>query len=533
MHLSQLLTALIDSRGISSVLARPTVDPELSAPVLEDDRLITPGGVFVARKGLSSDGHDRISAAVERGAVAVIGEKPPAIVNCTVPYVQVVDAQQVLGPLAAAYYGYPSRNLTIIGVTGTDGKTTTSMLIYSILKAAGVRVGLISTVSALIGSQELETGLHVTTPSAPDIQRYLRQMVDANLTHCILETTSHGLAQKRVNGVEYDVAVLTNITHEHLDFHGTFEAYRDAKADLFRLTKGARRKTFLNRTKLFVINGDDPNAAYFADQAMPPHTFYFSTTLGEPQFKQTFQAVRIDHNAAQTQIEIRYPARHNVRLKLNTRLIGDYNVQNILAAIAVTWPLLRLGDWHAFNDIVQAGIETLPPIPGRMERIDAGQDYLAIVDFAHTPNALDRALRAARTLIAPDKRVIAVFGCAGLRDREKRRLMPETSIALADVSVFTAEDPRTESLDHILQTMAESAVAQGGVESKTFWRVSDRGQALAFACTLAQPGDVVIACGKGHEQSLCFGAIEYPWDDREALRYAIRGTPLRTLPTAE
>ena len=192
-----------------------------------------------------------------------------------------------------------------------------------------------------------------------------------------------------------------------------------------------------------------------------------------------------------------------------------------------------MGDWHAYNDVVQAGIEKLPPIPGRMERIDGGQDYLAIVDFAHTPSALDRALRAARTLIVPGKRVIAVFGCAGLRDREKRQLMPAVSVQLADVSVFTAEDPRTESLDSILQTMTESAIAHGGVESKTFWRVPDRGQALAFACAMAQPGDVVIACGKGHEQSLCFGTTEYPWDDREALRQAIRGTPLRTLPTAE
>jgi UDP-N-acetylmuramoyl-L-alanyl-D-glutamate--2,6-diaminopimelate ligase len=533
MRLSQLLAALLDSHGVGPILARPTADPELAAPVLEDDRLITPGGVFVARKGLTSDGHDRIASAVERGAIAVVGEKASSQVNCTVPYVQVADAQQALGPLASAYYGYPSRHLAVIGVTGTDGKTTTSTLIYSILKAAGVKVGLISTVSAVIAGHEMETGLHVTTPSAPDIQRYLRQMVDANLTHCILETTSHGLAQKRVNGVEYDVAALTNITHEHLDFHGTFEAYRDAKADLFRLTKAAKRKSFLNREKQFAINADDPNAEYFADQSLPPHTYYFSTAPGEPRFKQTFQATRIDHSAAQTQIEVRYPARRNVRMKLSTRLIGDYNVQNILAAIAVTWPLLDMGDWHAYNDIVQAGIETLPPIPGRMERIDAGQDYLAIVDFAHTPNALDRALQAARTLIMPDKRVIAVFGCAGLRDRDKRHLMPATSVELADVSVFTAEDPRTESLSGILQTMAESAVAHGGVESKTFWRVPDRGQALAFACSMAQPGDVVIACGKGHEQSLCFGAIEYPWDDRDALRQAIRGTPLRTLPTAE
>jgi len=168
-----------------------------------------------------------------------------------------------------------------------------------------------------------------------------------------------------------------------------------------------------------------------------------------------------------------------------------------------------------------------------MERIDSGQDFTAIVDFAHTPNALASALTATRTLIDPGRRVIAVFGCAGLRDQEKRQLMAADSVQLADVSIFTAEDPRTESLDDILSFMADSAATAGGVERETFWRIADRGQALAFACSIAQPGDVVIACGKGHEQSMCFGAVEYPWDDRDALRAALRGTPLRTLPTAE
>ncbi|MHB8747632.1 MAG: UDP-N-acetylmuramoyl-L-alanyl-D-glutamate--2,6-diaminopimelate ligase [Aggregatilineales bacterium] len=532
VRLSDLLAALNEGHGATPVVTRPAVDPEISAPISEDDRQLLPGGVFVARKGSSSDGHDRIGSAVERGAVAVIGERPPKSVLCPVPYAQVANAQNALGPLAAAYYGYPSRHLAVIGVTGTDGKTTTSTLIYSILKATGVRVGLISTVSAIIDGQELETGLHVTTPTAPEIQMLLRRMVDAGLTHCVLETTSHGLAQGRVRGVEYDVAVLTNVTHEHLDFHGSFEAYRDAKAELFRQTRDARRKAILNREKAFVINADDPSADYFAAVSLPPRTFFYTLQSGETRTRQTFQATRIDHTPAQMNIEIRYPARKNAVFNLSTHLTGDYNVQNILAALAATWALLNPGDWRAFNATVQAGLDALPPIPGRMERIDAGQDFLAIVDFAHTPNALDNALRAARTLIAPGKRVIAVFGCAGLRDRDKRRLMAEVSAQLADGSVFTAEDPRTESLDVILATMAEAAEARGGVESKTFWRVRDRGQALAFACSMAQPGDLVIACGKGHEQSMCFGTTEYPWDDREALRGALRGNPPRTLPTA-
>ncbi len=532
MRLSDLLTALMDSHSSSAILARTAADPVISAPVSEDSRLITPGGVFVARKGASSDGHERIPEAITRGAVAVIGERPSAQVSSSVPYVQIADVQKALGWLAAAYYGYPSRELIVIGVTGTDGKTTTTTLIYSILKTAGVRVGMISTVNAVIGDTELATGLHVTTPSAPDIQAYLRRMVDAGLTHCVLETTSHGLAQGRVRGVEYDVAVLTNITHEHLDFHSTFEAYRDAKAELFRQTAGSRRKALFHRQKAFVINGDDPNAAYFAAASQERATTYFSTDTKSGGHTPCFQAVRITHEAAQTQIEIAYTARKNARLSLTTRLVGDFNVQNILAAAAATSPLLNTGDWKAFNATLQAGLDALPPIPGRMERIEAGQDYLAIVDFAHTPNALRRSLNAGRDLIRPNKRLIVVFGCAGLRDREKRRFMAETSIALADVSVFTAEDPRTELLDAILATMADSATARGGVENGTFWRVPDRGQALAFACSMAQPGDLVMACGKGHEQSMCFGTVEYPWEDRQALLSAIRGVPLRTLPTA-
>src|SRR3954468_8343065 len=216
MRFYQLLDAVADS-----LKHRPEHDVEITAPITEDSRAVSSGGVFVARKGPNTDAHDLISAAISNGAVAIVGERPPDQVACSVPYAQVADAQKAIGPLAAAYYDYPSRRMTIIGVTGTDGKTTTTNLIFSILRAAGIKVGMISTVSAVIGDEELPTGLHVTTPSAPEVQMYLRRMVDAGLTHCVLETTSHGLAQGRVRGVDYDIAILTNVTHEHLDFHGS------------------------------------------------------------------------------------------------------------------------------------------------------------------------------------------------------------------------------------------------------------------------------------------------------------------------
>jgi UDP-N-acetylmuramoyl-L-alanyl-D-glutamate--2,6-diaminopimelate ligase len=510
MLLSQLLDQLPD------VLERPAQDVLISAPISEDSRTVQRGGLFVARRGANADSHDLIGAAIANGAVAVIGERPAAQVQCSVPYARVPNAQQALGYLAAAYHDFPSRALTVIGVTGTDGKTTTANLIFNILKCAGVPVGMISTVSAVIGDEELPTGLHVTTPTAPEVQSYLRRMVAAGLTHCVIETTSHGLAQGRVNGVEYDIAVLTNITHEHLDFHGSFENYRAAKGLLF--SRLAESYTKAGVPKCAVINLDDPNADYFLALSQSVRQITYSA--------QGYGQVNLlNWRAEPSGIHATLlDSAEGISIAFHTALIGVYNLQNILAAASAALAL------SVPSEAIKRGIETLPPIPGRMERIDEGQNFTAIVDFAHTPNALEKALQAVRTLT--DKRVIAVFGSAGLRDVEKRRLMAEVGAQLADICVLTAEDPRTESLDAILEMMAEGARRVGGVEGETFFRVPDRGAALAFACQLARQGDVVIACGKGHEQSMCFGEIEYPWDDREALRAALRGTPLKTLPTA-
>ncbi len=499
-------------------LYRPDTDVEVTAPISEDSRTIMPGGVFIARKGANVDGHDLIGAAVARGAVAVVGERPPDQVDCPVPYAQVENAQRATGPLAAAYYGYPSRKLVIVGVTGTDGKTTTTNLIFNILKAAGIKVGMISTVSAVIGDEEMPTGLHVTTPSAPEVQMYLRRMVDAGLTHCVLEATSQGLAQGRVGGVDFDVAALTNVTHEHLDFHGSFENYRAAKGLLFKSLSETYRKPGV--PKCAVVNAADPSAAYFLQFPADSQLRY---GIEMPHVEVTCDAPI--YTPQGTQITVHFmPDTH---IAIQTALVGRFNVENILAAVGVAYAL------RCSPDAIKTGIASMPPVPGRMERIDEGQNFTAIVDFAHTPNALIRALETARSLIPAERRVIAVFGSAGLRDREKRRLMAEVSAELADITVLTAEDPRTESLDAILQVMADSMISKGRIEGQTFYRVPDRGAALAFACSLARPGDLVIACGKGHEQSMCFGTVEYPWDDRAALRAALRGQPLHTLPTAK
>ncbi len=512
---SELLAVLPDVIAASG-------DCDVRAPVVESDADLQPGGLFVARQGLSTDGHDFIPRAVEKGAAAVVGERD--LDGLPVPYARVRQAQEATGLLAAAYHDFPSRRLTVIGVTGTDGKTTTSTLIHGILQsAADERAGLISTVSAELGGTSADTGLHVTTPGAPQVQGFLAQMAANGLTHAVLEMTSHGLAQGRLNGVDVDVAVMTNVTHEHLDYHGTFENYRAAKGRLFEMLSLSHRKP--SQSKIAVINADDPNADFFAAFPADKVVRY---GINNPAADVHATGIYYLPDGTHIEVEVRpvFERPYDKKIEYVMPLMGDFNVYNALAAIAVGYSL------HFNQNLIWLSLEAAAGVPGRMERIDEGQDFMAIVDFAHTPNALENALKAGRRMLNIGKRLIAVFGSAGLRDREKRRLMAETAARLAHFTILTAEDPRTESLDDILEAMAQGCIAQGGVEGKTFIRVPDRGEAIFRACQMARAGDVVMACGKGHEQSMCFGTVEYPWDDRDAMRAALRGKPLRTLPTA-
>ncbi|MBN1148499.1 MAG: UDP-N-acetylmuramoyl-L-alanyl-D-glutamate--2,6-diaminopimelate ligase [Anaerolineales bacterium] len=500
IHLSDLL------RGLAAPESASVPDTLISGVVM-DSRQAQPGSLFVALRGERVDGHRYIPYAIARGAAAVVGEQ--LFSGLPVPYVQVPDGRAALASLAAAFYDYPARKLTVIGVTGTDGKTTTANLVYHILRAGGLRVGMISTVNALIGDQALDTGFHVTTPEAPDVQRYLSQMVATGLDHVILEATSHGLAQQRVAACEFDMALVTNITHEHLDFHGNFPAYRAAKGLLFASLADTYPKPW-RPPHGAVLNRDDDSFDYLAGITSVPVLSYGLGGEADVRAEET----RLGPDGLQMVVVGRTLKAGAFRLRVSSPLIGEYNLYNCLAAIALTHGVMELEP-----QAVQQGLADMQAVPGRMELIEMGQGFLAIVDFAHTPNALRRALQAARGLAAG--RVIAVFGSAGLRDRAKRRMMAEISVELADRTVLTAEDPRSELLEAILEQMAAGAEARGGVEGKTFWRIPDRREAIRFALHLASEGDVVMVCGKGHEQSMCFGEIEYPWDDRVALRAAL------------
>lgn len=483
-----------------------------------DSRLVQPGDVYFA----VVEGVDRyrfLDEVVERGAAAVVGERPS--IEQDIPYVQVKYDREAMAHASAAFYGFPSRKLTMIGVTGTDGKTTTVNFLYQILKAAGLNAGLISTVNAVIGDRVLDTGLHVTTPEAMDTQRYLSQMVEEGATHAILEMTSHSLAQRRGAMVhEFDIAVVTNIQHEHLFYHRTFEEYQRAKARLFSGLSEPHRKD--NPIPLLaVLNRDDQSYDFLAGLTKTRQVSY---GLGS---EADIRAKDIHDTPEALEFTAFGPG---FEFPLACKLIGAYNVSNCLAAITTALVGLNLPP-----EAVQEGIKNLQGVPGRMERISMGQDFLAVVDFAHTPNALKNALEAGRRITGG--RVIAIFGSAGLRDKEKRRMMAETSAQFADLTILTAEDPRTESLDDILSEMAVGAESQGGVEGKTFFRVPDRGEAIRFGVQNAESGDLVIAMGKGHEQSMCFGETEYPWDDRTAMRAALAeyldvdGPEMPTLPT--
>ncbi|HKI54680.1 MAG TPA: UDP-N-acetylmuramoyl-L-alanyl-D-glutamate--2,6-diaminopimelate ligase, partial [Anaerolineales bacterium] len=480
-----------------------------------DSRAVKSGHLFVALTGGTVDGHDYIQNAVDNGAVAVVGEKD--ISGLSVPYIRIANTRQALTWIAGSFHDWPGRKLTVIGVTGTDGKTTTTNLIYQILLAANLKAGMVSTVNAVIGNEVLDTGFHVTTPDAHDVQRYLAKIVDAGLTHVVLETTSHGWSQYRVDACEFDVGVITNITHEHMNEHGSYENYRAAKARLFSSLEIASEKPQGN-PRLGVINRDDEKSFDFLNNFIKVNKLNYG--LGEDA---DIRASDIEYSST----GIRFTAQSkDFKISVSSNLVGAYNVSNCLAAL--TAAVYGLG---IEPEVAAKGIASLDGIPGRMESIDLGQNFTAIVDFAHTPNALKVTLEAGRTLTSDSSargrgegvrgRVISVFGSAGLRDKEKRRMMAETSAELADLTVLTAEDPRTESLDEILEEMAAGARSRGGIEGETFWRIPDRGEAIRFALTLARPGDIVLACGKGHEQSMCFGEREHLWDDRTAMRAAL------------
>ena len=502
--------------------------------VTADSRQVQPGTLFVAVTGARFDGHRYLPTAIEQGAVALIGTRSSESLRSdgvVLPehavYIQVGDSRRALALASAALHDFPSRQLAVVGITGTDGKTTTSSIMEAILAAATQspsapegRVGVVTTVGARIRGRESETGLHVTTPDAPEVQAFLRAMVDEGCRYAVIESTSHGLHQQRVAGVDFDVAAVTNITHEHLDYHGSRDAYVAAKALLFRSLYASPAKPGIPRCA--VLNADDAGsyAALLAvlHKEATLHGYHvpvrsYGMAGGRAQLDVAVDNVRYEADA--TRFDVQW---WGGSFAVVSPLIGEFNVYNVACAATAA---LALGIAPA---AIQSGVATMAPVLGRMQRMDGGQPFLSIVDFAHTPVSLERALVTLRPLVGQGTpggqgRLIAVFGSAGMRDREKRYLMGRVSGRLADFTVITAEDPRTEDLDEICREIRRgvSEFADGD----RFVIVPDRSEAIQVAVDMARPGDVVAAFGKGHERSMCFGEVEYPWSDQDAMLAAL------------
>ena len=466
-----------------------------------DSRAVRPGDLFVALPGVHVDGHRFIGTAIERGAVAVLCQRDPGDVG-SVARLVVPDTRAAMADVAAAFYGHPSRRLRVVGVTGTDGKTTTSYLLHALLQGTGHPAGLIGTVAFHIGERTWENSTRQTTPESPDVQRLLREMAQAGLEYAVLEASSHGLVLDRLRGCHVDVGVLTNVTSEHLDFHGTRESYLEAKSRLFRHL-GSGDKAAPPRA---ILNRDDPAFAYMRAAGAVPAVSY---GLG-PEAD-----VRAE-NAGISADGIRFRALTPAGpVDVRSPMTGRFNVYNLLAAVA-----FAVAEGIDL-DTAAAALAAMPGVPGRMRRVDEGQPFSVIVDYAHTADSLAKVLDELRPVTRG--RLIAVFGSAGERDRAKRPLMGRAAAERCDVAILTDEDPRGEDRQAILEEIAAGAVSAGAVRGETLRLRPDRREAIALAVEMARPGDTVLLAGKGHEHSIIVGRESLPWDESQVARELLRG----------
>lgn len=460
--------------------------------IVFDSRHVTPGSLFVALRGTRQDGRSFAPAALQAGAAAVLAESdPPA--GFSAPWVRVPDALEALALLSARLWQFPSQSLLMVGITGTNGKTTTSYLVESILSAAGFRTGVLGTIEYRFGDQRRPAPN--TTPFASDLQRFLAQVRDNGGRACAMEVSSHALALKRVEGVLFDVGVFTNLTQDHLDFHRTMDAYADAKARLFESLDPANSKPW---PKCAIVNSDDPAWQRMARNVRVPVFRYGLSGDAEVQARQ----ITSDASGSRFTVDFRGSS-----FSARVPLPGDYNVSNALAAISTG---LALG---LSTEAIQFGLERTTPVPGRMERLTSRRGYSVIVDYAHTEDALRKVMSALRRL--KPERLITVFGCGGDRDRTKRPLMGQAAAELSDEVIVTSDNPRSEDPEKIA---LDVEVGLRRVRVDGYEIELDRERAIARALTKARAGDIVLLAGKGHERYQIIGSTTIPFDDREVAR---------------
>jgi UDP-N-acetylmuramoyl-L-alanyl-D-glutamate--2,6-diaminopimelate ligase len=491
---------------LNATAARPPFDGRLDATlsakaasrsvasITSDSRQAAQGSVFVALRGLKADGTSFARDAIARGAMAVVAEVPaPADLDPSVPWIHVSDARLALAALSAAIFGNPSADLVLVGITGTNGKTTTSYVLASIFEAAGITCGRIGTVGYQIGNREVDATR--TTPEAPDVQRMLREMVDAGCGACVMEASSHALALRRVDYLHFSAAVFTNLTRDHLDFHRDMEDYHAAKRRLFEL---------LPPDGIGVTNLDDPRGESFRAAAPRPVTYAIDTPadVRPGPLTSSLDGLSFDVRTPRGTLSIRSP------------LVGRPNAYNILAAVATAMALDL-----PFNAI-EKGVASLALVPGRFQLVsDAADDVRVVVDYAHTDDALKNLLETARPLATG--RIITIFGCGGDRDRTKRPLMGAVAARLSDLVVVTSDNPRSEKPEQIIEEIKRGIVmpadrapkGQSGTKSTPCLAIVDRKAAIERAIQEARPGDLILVAGKGHEKYQEIGDRVLPFDD--------------------
>ncbi|WP_338469911.1 UDP-N-acetylmuramoyl-L-alanyl-D-glutamate--2,6-diaminopimelate ligase [Niallia sp. XMNu-256] len=464
-------------------------NPQISS-IENNSQKVQPGSLFVCIKGYSVDGHEFAQSAVEKGAVAILAEKELPL---NIPVIIVKDSKKAMALMADYFYAQPTQKLHLIGITGTNGKTTTSHLIDKIFTDKGEKTGLIGTMYSKIGDQRYET--KNTTPESLTLQKMFKQMVDEEVTTAVMEVSSHALVEGRVQGCDYNIAVFTNLSQDHLDFHKTMSAYREAKGLLFAQLGNVYDVT---KPKYAILNADDEVSDIYR-QMTPARVITYGIDRDAD-----FQAADIKMTAKGTSFELKCPLG---TYKVEMNLIGKFNVYNVLASIAAA-AVSNIPLQQAIKSI-----EDMEGISGRFEAVNAGQDFSVIVDYSHTPDSLENALKTIRQFAK--KRIFVVVGCGGDRDRNKRPLMAKVACELASDPVFTADNPRTEDPQQILRDM------ESGVTGAAYQCIIDRKQAIQSVVNEATADDVILIAGKGHETYQIIGKDIFDFDDRKVAKMAI------------
>jgi UDP-N-acetylmuramoyl-L-alanyl-D-glutamate--2,6-diaminopimelate ligase len=506
----------------------------LIAGLAYDSRAVRRGFMFFALPGLHADGHRFIDAAIDRGAVAVLHSQPLSELRPGISYLRVEDPRAAMSPVADSFYSHPCRDLCVIGVTGTEGKSTTVYLIYQLLELVGKRAGFFSTVMSRTSGEEMPNPEHQTTPEAPSVMRMLAEMRDAGLEYAVVEASSHGLSERtnRLGDVAFDVGIMTNVTHEHLEFHGTWERYRFDKARLFRALDPAGRESgdgSGRRHPAFgIVNAEDPSAEWFAAQTRA-HVYAFSAGGSVLYRKPDLRVsdVREDARGVSFAIEGSSPIGAASAgpfprcLPARINLPGSFNVGNALAALIAVAGLTGM-DWPELIPF----LPSLKPVQGRMTAIREGQDFELLVDYAHTPSSFAAIFPPLRARIGG--RILSVFGSGGERDRDKRPEQGRIASLYSDIVILADEDPRGEDPMEILKEIA--AGCAGKTEGKDLFLVPERPAAIRKAFGFARSEDLVLLLGKGHENSIIRADGSHPYDEEGEARSALAELGLSNKP---